>query len=273
MILIDGSPGSALDPLDRGLLYGDGLFETMAVIDGRIPLWSRHLERLQTGCAALGFDSPPAARIERMLDEVCVDRRRAAARLTVTRGTGGSGYRPPAGATPACIVEGRSWPEYPAMLWTDGIRLRTCSTRLAVGGPLPGVKHLNRLEQVLARAEWEDTAVTEGLLLDADGFVVEGTMTNIFVQEGSRLVTPPVDRCGVAGVLRALVMESAGQAGLLVSEQRLRLPRLLRADAIFVTNAVVGLWPVRELEGRVFPVTDAVRDLQAVVAGIAGARP
>lgn len=270
---VEGSPGSAFDARDRGLLYGDGVFETMAVIDSRIPLWNSHLKRLQAGCRALGFDSPSAARIERMLADVCVDRVRAVARLTVTRGTGGRGYRPPAVATPACFVEARAWPEYPPGLWADGIRLRTCHTRLATGGPLAGVKHLNRLEQVLAQSEWDDADVPEGLMLDSNGYVVEGTMTNIFVQEGSRLVTPPVDRCGVAGVLRGLVMESAEQAGLVVSEQRLRPPRVFGADAMFVTNAVVGLWPVRELDGQPLPMTTAVRDLQAIVADIAGERP
>lgn len=142
-----------------------------------------------------------------------------------------------------------------------------------MGSPVAGLKHLNRLEQVLARREWDDPDIPEGLMLDDTGRVVEGTMTNLFVQRGKRLITPAVDRCGVAGVMRGMVMELAHEAGLELEQGRLTLNDLDNADGLFVTNAIIGIWPVRELDTTSYEITAETRRLQSLLSGIIGSRP
>lgn len=272
MILVNGSPGSRLEVTDRGLHYGDGLFETMAVIDGEIPLWNSHMQRFRSGCQRLGLLPPDKPVLRGEVETLAAATRRGIVKLIATRGTGGQGYRPPDLCVPTRVLQRRAWPQHPASNWNQGVRVRVCRTRLAVGGTLAGIKHLNRLEQVIARAEWQDGDIAEGLMLDTDGYVVEGTSSNLFVQEGSRLLTPPVDRCGVAGVMRGEVMAVARRSGLEIAEQRLRLERVLNADALFLTNAVIGIWPVRQIADRGFQVSSEVRVLQQALTQVIGKR-
>ena len=271
MILVDGKPRSTLEATDRGLFFGDGLFETMAAVGASIPLWERHLQRLTAGCRRLGIPFPRPADLWRDIQTVLArETDRSVIKLVVTRGSGGDGYRPPQVPNPTCLVQRRAWPDHATKMPRAGVRVRFCETRMATGSPVAGLKHLNRLEQVLARAEWQDAGIAEGLMQDRDGYVVEGTMSNLFVQEGGRWLTPPVDRCGVAGVMRRLVMEMADPLGYPVVEQRLRPSRLLAADAAFLTNAVVGIWPIGELDGRRLAVTPGVQAARDRVLAILG---
>jgi len=273
VFLINGSDGAALEATDRGLLYGDGLFETIAVINGDMPLWDRHIRRLQEGCRRLGFDCPGEDQLHQEAKSLVSDDSRCVLRIVVTRGSGGDAYRPPKATSPTRVLHRRSWGPRPESFWSQGIRVRLCDTRLAVGSPVAGLKHLNRLEQVLARREWDDPDIPEGLMLDDTGRVVEGTMTNLFVQRGKRLITPPVDRCGVAGVMRGMVMELAHEAGLELEQGRLTLNDLDNADGLFVTNAIIGIWPVRELDTTSYEITAETRRLQSLLSGIIGSRP
>mgnify|MGYP001815858745 FL=1 len=271
MILVDGKPRSTLEATDRGLFFGDGLFETMAAMGASIPLWERHLQRLAAGCRRLRIPLPRAEALWRDIEAVLPrESERSVIKLVVTRGSGGDGYRPPQVPHPTCLVQRRDWPVHATKVPQAGVRVRFCETRMATGSPVAGIKHLNRLEQVLARAEWQDAEIAEGLMLDRDGYVVEGTMSNLFLQEGDRWLTPPVDRCGVAGVMRGLVMEMAGTLGYRAVEQRVRPSRLLAADAVFLTNAVVGIWPIGELEGRRLAVTPGVLAARERVLAILG---
>lgn len=271
MRLVNGKSSTSLDTADRGLLYGDGLFETMAVIDGAVPLWDRHIQRLAAGCARLGFKGPGEDLLRAEADRLIRDQSRCVLKIIVTRGTGGL-YRPPLTPRPTRILERRAWPDHPVAYWREGIELRTCHTRLAVGGPIAGLKHLNRLEQVLARAEWRGPE-PEGLMYDAEDRVVEGTMTNLFLLRGGNLITPRLDLCGVAGVMRALVMETAAQYGLVVEEVRVEASRVLDADALFVTNAVIGIWPVKRYGSRDYAVNEDLRRLQRALEPVIGSRP
>jgi 4-amino-4-deoxychorismate lyase len=154
----------------------------------------------------------------------------------------------------------------PPELWTEGVEVRFCRSRLGINPSLAGVKHLNRLEQILARAEWPLGGVREGLMLDTDGHVAEGTMTNLFLAKPGALITPKLDLCGVAGVMRALVFEAAGELGLTIEETRILPDELYAADELFLTNSVVGVWPVRRLEDRTFPVGPVTREVSRWLA-------
>jgi len=251
-IRVNGQPSTALPVLDRGLQYGDGLFETIAIRRGRARLLEYHLERLYAGCARLGIPAPAAAllRTEIAAASAVVAGSFATAatvKLIVTRGTGPRGYRPPAAAQPTCIVIGEAATGPTA---TAAVTLRLCTTRLGRNPALAGLKHLCRLEQVLAQAEWDDPAIDEGLMMDDRGQLVCGTQSNIFLLLDGQLLTPRVDQCGVAGVMRRAVLEWAHTASLDAREAILWPADLERASEAFMTNALAGARPVASIDGR-----------------------
>ena len=258
-IFVDGKPVAAVSARDRGLQFGDGLFETMAVVQGRIRLLSRHLQRLCEGARILGIEPPATGELNDELTGMARNLRDGVLKLVLTRGSGGRGYAPPQDARPRRIVYASPWPALPAAL-----TLRVCSTRLAIGGSLAGIKHLNRLEQVLARIEWqEDENADDGLMLDANDNVIETTRANLFIIDRERLVTPSLAGSGVAGVMRSFVMELAAERGIVTEERKLRLEQIHAADEIFATNALAGITPVVQLEHtswRIGPVTTRLRE-------------
>lgn len=261
---VDGVAADALPVLDRGLHYGDGLFETLAVKDGRIGLLQSHLERLQEGCVRLGLPMPPVEMLKTELLAAASGETRAVLKLMVTRGEGGRGYRPPAEPRSRRILLRYPWPEYPAAWSRDGVHVRICATRLAEQPRLAGMKHLNRLEQVLARAEWNEAdGYQEGLMLDAGSRVVEGTMSNVFaVTREGVLLTPDLSRAGVAGVMRRHILEQAAEAGVQIRVAELRLTELMQVHEIFLCNSLIGVWPVAELDGHKYAVGSVTRQTQ-----------
>jgi 4-amino-4-deoxychorismate lyase len=246
-VLVNGGATDEVSSLDRGLLYGDGLFETIAVQDGRPRFWRRHLARLRAGCERLGISQPVEDRLREEADALVAGVDRGVLKLIVTRGCGGRGYRSEIPLHPTRILQLHPWPDYPGHCQVSGVRVRLCHQRLGHIPALAGIKHLNRLEQVLARMEWDDPAIMEGVLLDTDGRLVEGTMSNLFMIRDGVLMTPALDRCGVAGVLRGVVLELA--AGLMPVQVGALQPDDLRtADEAFLTNSLIGIWPVSAFE-------------------------
>lgn len=256
--LVDGAAQAQVRADDRGLLYGDGLFETILVVHGRAPLWSRHMARLADGCARLGLPIPDANVLTHEASVVCAGMDRAVVRITITRGSGPRGYASPASARLLRIVAANPAPEIPQRWYHRGVRVCCCDLRLSTQPRLAGIKHLNRLENVLARAEWSDASITEGILRDADGCVISATAANVFIVLGGRPVTPKLDRCGVAGVARAQVLAWHDD----IDVRDMGMDELMRADEIFLTNAVRGIVPVTALDDRCWQVGPVARDLQ-----------
>lgn len=250
---INGKPARSVDVADRGLQYGDGLFETLPIIRGRPMLLDAHLARLQRGARALKFPEPDLPLLEREMTEAARSRERAVMKLILTRGPSGRGYRIPEPANPSRILTLSDWPPYPVETLSEGVKVRLCSQRLSIQPALAGLKHLNRLEQVLARSEWDDPGVAEGLMLDTADRLVCGTMSNIFIRFGTQLVTPVLSRCGVRGIMRDQVRMAATALGLPCTESDLSPELLRQADEMFVTNALIGLWPVRQVDDHVLP--------------------
>jgi 4-amino-4-deoxychorismate lyase len=268
LTLIDGAPSTTVPAIDRGLQYGDGLFETIAVVAGAPCLWNRHLARLRAGCARLAIPPPAEEQLVEDVRRLTRGVDRAVLKLIVTRGDGGRGYRPPAAPRPRRIVGLSPWPDHPGAWASAGVRVRYCATRLGHQPRLAGLKHLNRLEQVLARAEWDEPDIAEGLMLDLEGRVVEGTQANLFVWRDGRLLTPALDQCGVAGVVRGLTIDTARRLGIAVVEAGVTPGDLAQADAVFLTSSLAGLWPVRELAGRPLDPERLPRELRVgVLAG------
>jgi 4-amino-4-deoxychorismate lyase len=245
---IDGRAGNKVDYRDRGLNYGDGVFETMRVRRGSVRLLDYHLERLNGACRRLGITAPDTAKVRKELERVAARQTAAVLKLIVTRGIGARGYRPSGRERCTRVISVHPLSMQTARATETAVRVRLCTMRLGVNETLAGLKTLGRLESVLARAEWKDARVWEGLLRDTDDYIVCGTMTNFFLRRGSSLITPKVDRCGVAGVMRRWVLERAGALKLRASEGRLRWEDLAGADEVFMTNAVVGIVPVAVIQ-------------------------
>jgi len=257
-VLVNGSPEGMISPLDRGLAYGDGLFESIRFVGAMAPLWCRHMQRLAEGCRRLRMPSPDAAQLWEEASSVRRDLSHCVVRITLTRGVGERGYAPPTAPSPTRIVAAFPAPLVPSENYADGVRVRMCELRLAAQPLLAGIKHLNRLEQVLARAEWSDPAIAEGLLCDGDGRVVCATMANVFAVADDVLLTPAVDRCGVAGVARAEVLQAFPQTQI----SDIALDTLWRADEIFLSSSVRGIVPVSSLGGRAYAPGNITRRLQ-----------
>ncbi|MEQ8661154.1 MAG: aminodeoxychorismate lyase [Gammaproteobacteria bacterium] len=250
MTLIDGEQGEAIPPGDRGLAYGDGLFETMAVSQGSVLALDAHLARLARGAALLGIEPPARAAVEADFARLGVAAAtRAVVKLILTRGCGGRGYRPPQPARPGRIPSLHAWPAPPA---GDAPRLAWICRHPLSSNPLTaGIKHLNRLDQVLASAEWPDGDHVEGLMLDGAGHLVEGTRSNVFLLSAGVLVTPALDDAGVAGVVREAVLHYAARAGIAHSVRPVQPGELATADEIFLTGSVLGICSITGLSGAV----------------------
>ena len=250
---------------DRGLAYGDGLFETMRAHRGELPWWEAHWARLVRGAQRLRLALPDPEFVRGQARAMLQGRDAGVLKLIVTRGHGGRGYAPPKDAEPAWMLALHSLPFTPS----KGLALRWCETRLSIQPALAGLKHCNRLEQVLARCEWQDVDAhgrdaDEGLMLDTEDSVVCATAANVFALIDGRWTTPQVDRCGVAGVCRAWALTE-----LRADEIRLSRRRLESAEAIFLCNAVRGILPVARLGERAWaphPQVSALRGRLAAVA-------
>ena len=245
----DGRAGNTVSADDRGVHYGDGLFETIAIRDGAPRLWNYHVERLQSGAAGLGLAVPAAATLrvslQAALDQAQADRNRCVAKILFTAGEGPRGYRR-AGAAPTTLLTGIAEARrLPDSCYRDGVDLRLCDTRLAAQPQLAGMKTLNRLEQVMARNEWSDDSAFEGLTLDTDGRLICGTMSNVFIITGQALVTPAISRCGVSGVMRRHLLALLDSAGIECHVRDVDADELWAADAAFISNSQFGVLPAR----------------------------
>ena len=242
---------------NRGLNYGDGLFETMRVHCGELPLWPRHRARLQEGAARLGIVLPDSSFIQARIEECIANVDAGVLKLLVTRGDGGRGYAPPADVDPVWALSLHPLPR----VISTGLRLHVCETRLAPQPALAGIKHCNRLEQVLARLEVQRAGCDEGLMRNTENHPVCATSANLLIHRNGRWWTPPVETCGVAGVLRGWLL---GQG--LVEVAALSMDEVLHADALALCNAVRGILPVSMLSSRTWAASPAIHDLQVQLA-------
>ena len=266
-VLVNGVPATGVSTLDRGLHFGEGVFETIACLGGRPRFLPLHLERLEFGCERLGIKPPNLDEITAEVLGLVSGVERAIVKVLVTGGEAvARGYARSGGETATRITIRYPWPhEDPAQLH-DGVMARTLSLRLGENPRLAGLKHCNRLEQILARAELAaDAGLAEGILFSSSGNLVGGTMSNVFLVRESCLLTPRIDQCGVAGVMRRVVLREARRVGIPARECELRAENLQAADEVFLTNARIGIWPLRALDSRVLTPGPVTRHLQSVL--------
>ena len=245
---INGRISAKIDYRDRGLQYGDGVFETMRVRRGQVRLLEYHLERLDLGCRKLKIAGPSPTVLRRELARIAALRREGVLKLIITRGRGRRGYRPTGRERCTRILVLHALPHSALADERTAARVRLCTTPIGLNPRLAGLKTLNRLESVVARAEWNDARIWEGLMQDVDENIVCGTMSNLFLRKGSTLMTPMLDRCGVAGVMRRWVLATAADLKLRASERRIGWRDLSEAEEVFMSNAIVGLKSVAVIE-------------------------
>lgn len=263
--LINGISGQSIAANDRGLAYGQGVFETLLIRNNHVCFWGWHMERLLEGCRRLGICS------DGLKQQLVADLSRlslpqqASLKIVVTCGAGGRGYAVSEQLTPTRILTLGQVPMREPDPAQHGARLRWCSTALAQQPLLAGLKHLNRLEQVLARAEWSDSSIHEGLTCGTAGQVIEGTMSNLFFRRGEQWYTPSLENCGVAGILRRWVLETLPQQGDRVQIGDYSPAQVESADELFVCNSLIGIWPVVTLAGHAYEIGATSRHLQSLL--------
>jgi 4-amino-4-deoxychorismate lyase len=241
-------PAGSIDAQDRGLAYGDGLFETMSVCNGEIERLGLHLQRLYGGAARLSIPLPDLDELTLKITASAAGTRRGVLKLILTRGCGPRGYAVPAVVVPTIVL---SATEVTARADRE-ISVATLKTRLGENPALAGIKHLGRLEQVLGRLELSELGADEGLMLSSSGNVISGTSRNLFAVFRGSLVTPALGRAGVAGVMRRAIVDHCPTLGIPVDEADIVPGDLLKADEIFMTNALVGIQSVTQLDSHHF---------------------
>lgn len=261
---INGSPGRLVDIMDRGLAYGDGLFETIAIRNSKARFLDLHLDRLYGGAARLRLPVMERDSLHTQLTAAAAAIDEGVMKLILTRGPGPRGYAP-AGHQQPTVAWGLD--RIKAQRWTQ-IRVRWCETIAGRNPATAGLKTLCRLEQVLARSEWQDGSVAEGLMCDEQGQLVGGTASNVFIVSGGRLLTPAVTQSGIAGVMRRVILQQAQETGLDSHEVSVAREELLDADEVFVCNALTGIRPVRQLGNRQWSLGPVTRGLAARIANL-----
>ena len=286
LVFIDGQASHLLPVSDRATQYGDGLFETMHWRSGDLLRLGEHLSRLQKGCSLLGiaFDHTQLnhqlnAFLATLTQDANALSQGRVIKLVISRGSGGRGYAPPADPTPRIIISSHPLPAMLPEFQEQGIDCMLCSYRLSSNPALAGVKHLNRLDQVMGSTELQRvsdqlTALSEGLMMDQQGYVVEGTRSNLFLIRDNRLLTPRIESAGIAGIMRQSILDKAKELGWPTAIDKILPQELASADSIFICNSILGIVPVRRLwlsndcsdRPLVFKMHNYTRELQSLLA-------
>jgi len=270
IMLINGIQSTEIAASDRGLAYGDGLFSTMKVEYGIVQLWDYHLQRLQLGAQRLFFpdiDWPLLSAEVQQLAQGLSAVPQAVIKVMLTRGSGGRGYSTQGCNAPLRILSSHTFPSFYQQWQRDGIKVIHCQQKLAINPQLAGLKTLNRLEQVLIKHELEAQQALEGIVCDYLGNVIEACSANLFVYLNGQWLTPRLDGCGVAGVKRRQVMESAKLAGITIAEVTIKETDLLNAQALCLTSALMGLIPVKQYQSHHYSQSgfSAIQRLQSLL--------
>ena len=264
-VLINGIASEYVSVTDRGLHYGDGVFETIACVGNSAVFIQQHLNRMEYGARKLNIPFPDR---QLFLDDInCLLRgsnSNSIIKLILTRGRGKRGYRYEKTQIPTRICMLSAWPDYVAHWREHGITTRFCQTQVSVNPQLAGIKSLNRLDSVLASSEL-GPAFNEGFLSDIDGNVIEGSMSNIFIVSNGTLVTPDLSRCGVNGIMREQIIDIAQNSSIKVETRNITRDELLESREIFISNSVIGVCVVKQLEKQSYNTDTMTRTINRIL--------
>ena len=268
MFLLNGKAADSISLQDRGLMYGDGLFETIAVRNQQFEFWHKHIQRLSEGCRRLSIPPPDPDILLAEARSLVTSDEDTVIKIVITRGSGGRGYRPPQQAHPNRVLTHYDWPRHPPENAIQGIVAIYCRNTIGMNKKLAGIKHLSRLEHVMARNEWDDEAIAEGLMLNSSGHVIEGTMSNFFLVKKGRLCTPDLSKSGVAGIMRDVIFELAESSQIPLKVGHFVTADVDGADEMFFTNSLIGIWPVRQLEHKCYKLGPVAQTLMSSLESI-----
>lgn len=257
--LVNGEISTYVNATNRGFCYGDGVFETLVVHNGRPRRWQAHMDRLSAGCERLGLTMPPQTILLREVQTVSAGLADAVVKIILTRDGDGRGYLPPENQACVRVVSAYSYPDGILETAREGVRAQVCELRLAIQPALGGIKHLNRLEQVIASVEMREKSGCEGILLDSEDHVISAIAANVFIIMENRLLTPRLDRCGVRGVLRSHILAGFGAR---CEQRRIMVDMLQEADEIFICNSVRGVVPVTSIDHHEYGIGPVTREVQ-----------
>ncbi|GEA49554.1 aminodeoxychorismate lyase [Vibrio inusitatus NBRC 102082] len=262
MYWINGVQGETVSASDRSFNYGDGGFTTIKTFDGQPLFWSLHVERMQTCLQLLHIIEPDWNQVRAWVNQAAIEQGLGGLKLHVSRGCGGRGYSP-VGVTESIVtISEFGYPTHYKDWQRDGVELGVAELKLGINPLLAGHKHNNRLEQVLLKADVEQQGFQDGVVLDLNEHVVETTMANLFWIQGKTLYTPSMEKCGVSGVIRRLVIQEAQKSGMKVLLGEFDIAHLMSADEIFMCNSLLGVAPVVKITHKSYPVGIITRDFQ-----------
>lgn len=269
--IVNGEVTDFISVEDRALNYGDGVFETLVIKDSEPRHWQSHWQRLEMGCQRLRIAAPDEKilhnELQLLLDKNHISQdKQYVLKIIVSRGIGKRGYKPPMSPQITRIIGIFPYPEYPDSYFRNGVKITVCKTPLSCNPILAGIKHLNRLEQVMAQDEFNSPDIVDGIMLNSDQHVVECTMSNVFWITNNQLVTPDLSNCGVAGVTRENILQLAKELQIPTTIDYFDIKDLYEADEIFISNSVFGILPVRALDGYQKSVGPLTRKLMKALS-------
>lgn len=271
--LINGQAKALIPIRDRGLAYGDGLFETIAIIEGMAHNWDLHFKRLFLGSKQLKIKIPEETTLFNGFKQLLVSTKKSTfiIKIIITRGEGGKGYQCPENTSSQWIMMVNSWPEYPASFYLKGINAQQSDFKLSVQPFLAGIKHLNRLEQVIAKQALADE-YQEALLSNTDNFLIEGISSNLYFVENGLLCLPSLEQCGISGTIRTQILNLCAKLDIKFQIADFTIENIYNCDEIFYSNSIIGLWPVKNIDfcnrkNKTFQPGSIYRKLAKVING------
>ncbi len=264
MVWINGEQSESVEVNDRSFQYGDGCFTTILTKGGKVQHWSYHQQRMELALRALGIESPDWQQVAKWIDLAVLFDVKAGVKVHISRGCGGRGYSPENVTQPRVTITNFAFPSHYEQWQAQGIQLGVCSKRLGLNPMLAGLKHNNRLEQVLLKSEMDKAGYLDGVCLDIHGHIVETTAANIFWVKDHTLYTPSLANAGVAGVARRVVLEHSDQLEMKVVMGEFELDHLNNAEEVFISNALLGVSPVIQISNHLYSIGRQTRRFQEI---------
>lgn len=264
MSSVDTGTNTFISESDRGFNYGDGIFTTLLVQSAKPIHYPLHESRLKYGCQRLCIPEPSWLTIGKEVTSLCTDEPKAVIKIIITRGEGGRGYSPTGANQANVVITKHAYPEK-YETWQNGIEIGIADTKLGLNPLTAGIKHLNRLEQVLIRKELDEKQLLEGVVADINGHVISVSAGNLFWQIGTEWFTPSLQNSGIEGIMRHLLIQYCQENDISCRQVLVDIEKLLKADSVLICNSIMGLVPIKRIDRHQFDSTDSIDQLRMAV--------
>jgi 4-amino-4-deoxychorismate lyase len=249
-VIVNGEYINQVSLSDRSVQFGDGCFTTLLVTKGIAEFWSAHRQRLMQGCERLSINFSAWELLEKSVYELSQKHNKAVLKVIISRGIGGRGYGTDESAVPSFFISQHAFPNHYLEWQAQGIALSLSPILLAKQPLLAGIKHLNRLEQVLIKQQLQHTTFDDVIVCDTDKHLVESSAANLFWCIGNTWFTPDLSQSGVDGVMRNQVLRYFKQQGIAVKLVKIGSEALLKAEQLFLCNSVMKVIPARNFQAN-----------------------